>query len=131
MTDLSQAEYIDGIMKAKKKREDRARKRLREWQEKDRYLYLMKNDINGYYKIGVSYTCKYRETTLQSEEPTVKLVGKWLALDEHEKDWHQHFKESHVRGEWFNLNKVQVKFFTHCCVNKMGPPENKNSAGRA
>ena len=131
MVDLSQAEHIDDIMKAQKKREDRVNEMWKEWKEKERYLYLMKNDINSCYKIGVSYTCQYRETTLQSEEPTVKLVGKWLGLDKHEKDWHKYFEESHARGEWFNLNKVQVKFFTYRCVNKMGPPENKISAGRA
>jgi len=73
--------------------------------------YLMKNVRNGFYKIGVSNNPKKRERTLQSQEPEVKMVKVWS--DNIEKELHLKYKEHRVRGEWFNLNKIQVK---HICT---------------
>ena len=39
------------------------------------YVYLMFDTSNGYYKIGISKKPEYREKTLQSEKPTIELVG--------------------------------------------------------
>ena len=93
--------------------------------EKPKSLYLMKDKSNGYYKIGISQDCKYRESTLQSEKPDIKLVGEWKGLDKHERAWHDYFKKYNTRGEWFDLSKVQVEFFTKSCVSEKEPPENR------
>ena len=70
--------------------------------------YLMKNKRNGFYKIGKSSKPKFRERTLQSQEPEVELVKIW---DKDIEDiLHSKYKKYRLRGEWFDLNKNQVKY---------------------
>lgn len=88
-------------------------------------LYLMKNNRDGRYKIGISKDPKHRESTLQSQEPDVVLVGSWDQLAKHEKSWHDYFSEWRQRGEWFDLEAAQVRFMVDKCLNKKGPPKRK------
>lgn len=70
--------------------------------------YLMKNQRNGYYKIGISDKPKQRELTLQSEDPDVLMVKVW---DKNiEKELHHRYDSQRLRGEWFNLSKVQLMY---------------------
>tara|TARA_B110000977_G_C10888611_1_gene420499 strand:+ start:195 stop:755 length:561 start_codon:yes stop_codon:yes gene_type:complete len=74
--------------------------------------YLIKNSRNSMYKIGRSSDPKKRERTLQSEEPLIKIVKTW---DKNiESELHNLYKDFRVRGEWFNLSKVQVRYI---CIN--------------
>jgi hypothetical protein len=74
--------------------------------------YLMKDKSNNFYKIGKSINPKHREHTLQSEKPTIEIVKIW---DKNiEKKLHNLYNDYRIRGEWFNLNKVQVKYI---CTN--------------
>lgn len=68
--------------------------------------YLMK-DGNGFTKIGKSFNPVYRESTLQSEKPTVELLAT-LDLDI-ELELHKKYAEYRVRGEWFSLTSKQIK----------------------
>jgi len=127
---LGNQKRANDLMKAREARYEKRKKEKKRIERKTRtkkskYLYLMKDDANGYYKIGISHSCKYREKTLQSAKPTIKLVGKWRHLDKYERAWHDYFYKYNTRGEWFNLSKVQVEFFTKSCVSEKGPPENK------
>ena len=70
--------------------------------------YLMKDNINGLYKIGYSINPNQRERTLQSEKPNIKIVKIWNK--DIEKELHKNYKANRVRGEWFDLNKIQVKY---------------------
>ena len=77
------------------------------------YTYLMKDDNNGYYKIGMSKNPVYREKTLQSEKPTISLLcsKKFSSREEareHEKILHQRYSNQHKRGEWFWLSEQDV-----------------------
>ncbi len=70
--------------------------------------YLMKNNHTKLYKIGRSINPRYREKTLQSQEPNIKMVKVW---DKNiEKILHKLYSEYRVRGEWFNLTPIQVKY---------------------
>ena len=69
--------------------------------------YLIKNKRNGFYKIGKSRNPKYREKTLQSEEPN--YIGKKWDKDI-ERELHNNYDKYRLRGEWFKLNKIQVKY---------------------
>ena len=70
--------------------------------------YLMKDNHNGFYKIGYSKNPKFREITLQSEKPSIKMVKTW---DKNiESLLHKKYHNNRVRGEWFDLTKVQVKY---------------------
>lgn len=74
------------------------------------YVYLMKNERNGYFKIGFSKKPpSYREYTLQSQEPEVSLVAYAESFLEVEKIFHKHYGEKRVRGEWFALDQEQVR----------------------
>ena len=70
--------------------------------------YLMKNRRNGFYKIGRSNDPKKRERTLQSEEPDIVLVKVW---DKNiENNLHRNYNKQRLRGEWFDLSKIQVRY---------------------
>ena len=69
--------------------------------------YIMKDLSTGLYKIGKSKNPEYRERTLQSEKPTIKMIK--VFESDIESNLHQEFSDLRVRGEWFKLNKVQLK----------------------
>ena len=77
------------------------------------YVYLMYDTNTGYYKIGMSNNPTYREGTLQSEKPTIKMLAchkypsrKFAAAIE--AALHNVYKDFHVRGEWYKLSKEDV-----------------------
>jgi hypothetical protein len=79
------------------------------------YTYLMKDDTNGYYKIGMSKDATYRERTLQAEKPTISLLNKksFTTREEArrlEKQLHQTFERKRIRGEWFCLSEADVMY---------------------
>ena len=78
----------------------------------DKYCYILKNNRNGMYKIGYSKHPFVRESTLQSEDPDITMVK--VFESNHESELHEKYKEHRVRGEWFDLTRVQVKYIcTH------------------
>jgi len=74
------------------------------------YVYLMLDKRNGSYKIGISKTPEYRETTLQSEQPQIVLVTYFDGSKKDESYLHKKFNNKRIRGEWFNINKDDIKF---------------------
>jgi len=84
-------------------------------------LYLMKCKHTGHYKIGVSGNPKHREKTLQSEKPTIDVVAAWGNAGHLEKQWHKHFAACRLRGEWFNLSNIQVKYMCSHMAKQANP----------
>jgi hypothetical protein len=79
---------------------------------KDKKAYILKDKNTGLYKIGRSSNPLDREKTLQAEKPTIKLIK--IFKDDVERELHDKYNKQRVRGEWFNLNKVQLKYIcTH------------------
>jgi hypothetical protein len=74
--------------------------------------YIMKDNHNNLYKIGKSKNPKIREKTLQSEKPSIKIIK---IFDKNiENELHLKYNKNRIRGEWFNLNKIQIKYIcTH------------------
>lgn len=77
------------------------------------YVYLMRDEANEYYKIGMSNAPTYREGTLQSEKPSIKLIAyhkyptrKFAAAIE--SALHTVYKDKRIRGEWLKLEKKDV-----------------------
>ena len=70
--------------------------------------YIIKDSTNNMYKIGKSKNPRVRESTLQSEKPTLNIVK--VFNKDIEKKLHADYKEYRIRGEWFKLNKIQVKY---------------------
>ena len=78
----------------------------------EKKAYILKDNNTGLYKIGRSSNPLDREKTLQAEKPTIKLIK--IFKDDVERELHNKYKKQRVRGEWFNLNKVQLKYIcTH------------------
>lgn len=123
--------YYERILKAEKEREAEQIKRvlagepiLEEWEPSPtkKSLYLMKDERTLAYKIGVSNSPLFREKTLASEKPSIKLVGAWADLSKFEKAWHIYFRRERIRGEWFSLTRAQVAFFALKCNKGQAPP---------
>ena len=77
------------------------------------YVYLMRDNTNGYYKIGISNKPEYREKTLQSEKPTIEMIAckkyptRKIAASI-ESALHTAYSQQRLRGEWFNLTDADV-----------------------
>lgn len=83
-------------------------------------VYLILNKRNNYIKIGRSKNPKTREKTLQSEEPTLKMIAVWEAENIVEKHLHQKYKSKRIRGEWFDLSlKDLVEISEYMTNNKL------------
>ena len=75
---------------------------------KNTRVYLMIDNHTGLYKIGRSIKPLKREKTLQSEKPSIKLLYDWEAVNKDEHTLHKIFKRKRVRGEWFDLNDIDI-----------------------
>lgn len=77
------------------------------------YVYLMRDNTNGYHKIGISNKPEYREKTLQSEKPSIEMLAckkfpTRKIAEAIESALHTAYSQQRVRGEWFNLADVDV-----------------------
>ncbi len=72
--------------------------------------YLMKDFFRDVYKIGKSTNPCFREKTLQSEVPTIKLIH--IIEEDIEKHLHEKFSAKRIRGEWFNLSINDLNYIT-------------------
>lgn len=77
------------------------------------YVYLMRDNTNGYHKIGISNKPEYREKTLQSEKPSIEMLAckkfpTRKIAEAIESALHTAYSQQRVRGEWFNLGDVDV-----------------------
>ena len=81
--------------------------------EDECYVYIMEDTVNHYFKIGISNKPEYREKTLQSEKPTIELIrykqypSRKIAKAI-ESALHESFSNKHLRGEWFELDELEV-----------------------
>lgn len=95
----------------KKSIQDFNQKKIKTKSKKQK-TYILKDNNTGYYKIGKSNNPLNREKTLQSEKPTYTLIKTFKKNIE--KDLHNKYIKQRIRGEWFNLNNIQLKYI---CTN--------------
>lgn len=103
---INEDNYIDSLingLKAKKRKEF-----FTMVKEEFNYIYILFNHDTKLYKIGFSKETEHREATLQSKEPNIKLLHKWIASKKIETQLHKIFKDKRVRGEWFNLEESDI-----------------------
>ena len=81
-------------------------------------IYLMQNKRNKYVKIGQSKNVKYRERTLQSEEPEIELIFSIRTYDIFEQHLHDKYSSYNVRGEWFNLQDDHIETIKKFLISK-------------
>lgn len=74
-------------------------------------VYIMLNNKTLFTKIGfTTKEPKYREKTLRSEEPDIKLIKYWPnATLKDEMHLHYVFSKKKVRGEWFDLSQEDIE----------------------
>lgn len=77
------------------------------------FVYVMRNNQNGAYKIGISKDPEYREHTLQSQEPDVTCIFQLEFPNREsarsvERDMHIKYGEYRLRGEWFSIPKEMI-----------------------
>lgn len=73
------------------------------------HVYVMLNKRNGYRKIGWSTNPKFREATLQAQEPEIEIECSWSGTVNDEAKLQEAFKANRVRGEWFNLSEADIE----------------------
>lgn len=73
------------------------------------FVYIMLDEGTGSYKIGRSKNPQERESTLQSEKPTIVLLKTYKGMIKDETFLHQFFEDKRGRGEWFNLDQNDLK----------------------
>lgn len=78
------------------------------------HVYLMVDTVNNYHKIGISNKPVFRESTLQSEKPTIELIcskkfPNRIIAQSIEKALHDAFKDKRIRGEWFSLDEKDIE----------------------
>ena len=77
------------------------------------YVYLMFDTKTLCYKIGISNLPEWREKTLQSQKPSIKLivakkfVNRRIAAN-FEKALHDSYSHKRQRGEWFRLDQEDI-----------------------
>lgn len=72
-------------------------------------VYLIRNNTNGFTKIGFSVQPRMREKTLQSEEPELLLLGSIEGSRRTERALHEAYADQRIRGEWFDLTDSDVR----------------------
>lgn len=72
-------------------------------------IYLMKNNRNGYIKIGRSVNISYREKTLQSQDPDIELIFSFPGTIKDETFLHGKYADKRIRGEWFSLSQEDIE----------------------
>jgi len=78
------------------------------------FVYLMLDKRTMLHKIGISNSAGYREKTLQSEKPSIKMVSKKEYPNRRiaaniEKALHTSYEHKRKRGEWFLLDDGDVE----------------------
>lgn len=71
------------------------------------YTYIMTDDT-GLYKIGKSISPMLREQSLAIGNHTLRLC--FYIEGNHEKELHDKFATKHMKGEWYHLNKSDLKY---------------------
>lgn len=83
-------------------------KDMNKGKRKDRvYTYVMTDDT-GMYKIGKSISPMLRERDLAIGNHTLRLC--FYIEGNHEKELHDKFATKHMKGEWYHLNKSDLKY---------------------
>lgn len=80
----------------------------KEQKNENGFIYLMKDKRNGYTKIGYSKNPEFREKTLQSEVPDIEMIFQHIGNMKLEKELHKALDHKRIRGEWFNLDFVDI-----------------------
>ncbi len=88
---------------------------------------------NRFVKVGRSYDIQTRLIGLQIGSPyPLELICTVPGNKIEEKEWHRRFQGAHVRGEWFDLDKIEASGSSiNEWIKKFAPLDNAARLGRA
>lgn len=85
---------------------------IAQMQSKTKYIYFVYAKENRAVKIGMSDHPRARLVDLQVSNPSdLEIVTCIRARPELEPALHDHFKSTHIRGEWFRVNEDLITLF--------------------
>lgn len=92
---------------------DNSKIKLPEKESEECYVYFMFDTKTLCHKIGISNIPEWREKTLQSEKPSIKLIALKKFVNRRiaanfEKALHDSYSHKKQRGEWFRLDKEDI-----------------------
>lgn len=81
------------------------------------FIYVIKNNNTGFYKIGRTLSIEKRFNKLSKDFGDIELYFYYKADDYilEEKNMHQKYKEYRRYGEWFELNEVLLNEIKNKC----------------
>jgi len=83
-----------------------------------KYVYLIKDNDNGFYKIGIARDPQKRLKELQTGNPNqLTIIETFLSeySNKVEKNLHRKYSYTKKEGEWFDLSiKEEVSFINDC-----------------
>lgn len=78
---------------------------------KDCHIYLIRDTIRGFSKIGRAKNYQARFASLRTANPCIELVFVFDGIEEDEPFFHNYFSKQgkHIGGEWFELNEQDLE----------------------
>jgi len=75
-------------------------------------IYLMKDTIRGFIKIGMTNSLSGRLTQLKTANPAIEILKSYIGTTNDEKILHKHFMQhgKRVDGEWFTLGNADLEY---------------------
>lgn len=82
-------------------------KRLSSKKEKasEKHIYLIRDTIRGFYKIGSAKNVDTRFKQLKTANPGIEIVCSYFSKVSDEKELHEILENVRVSGEWFSFSK--------------------------
>lgn len=77
---------------------------------KECYIYVIKDTVRGFHKIGKATNLANRFSSLRTANPAIEIVCHFKGNDFDEKQLHAIFNEmgKHIDGEWFSLTQDDI-----------------------
>lgn len=84
--------------------------------KKEEYVYLLKNELTGFHKVGITIDIDRRVSALECQNGCSLTIVAYVLLEKwcdesaklSEKAIHEYFKEKRLKGEWFILEYNDV-----------------------
>lgn len=83
-------------------------------------IYLMKDTIRGFVKIGMTNSLDGRFSQLRTANPAIEILKTYAGATTDEKVLHGHFKKlgKRVDGEWFSLGNSDLEYIDNYFTSK-------------
>lgn len=84
-----------------------------------RFVYLIRSDLSGHYKVGIAKSIRSRMNQLQTgQSSTLTLIDSFESeyASKIEKTLHNLFSHCRLEGEWFEFSVKEISQFHDLCL---------------